>query len=86
MKKLYRVEVMCEVAVVAESAEEAEKLISEDSADWRHELGDAAYDVTEVINMNQLSEGWQGAYPYGGDGVHSCEFYFEATKGEGVES
>lgn len=75
MKKLYRVEVVCVVAVVAESTKEAEELISEDSWDWRDELGNAEYSAREVTNMNQLPEGWHGAYPYGDSGSATCESY-----------
>jgi hypothetical protein len=77
MKKLYRVEVTCEVAVVAESPKEAETLISEDSFDWRHELNNAEYSATEVTSMNQLEEGWHGACPYGDSADHPCEFWVE---------
>lgn len=83
MKKLYRVEVTCEVAVIAESIEEAEALLAEDSLDWRDELGQAEYSAREVTSMNQLAEGWRGAYPYGeGGGDHPCEFYLSETEAE----
>jgi len=79
-KKLYRVEVLCEVVVVADSPEEAETLISEDSRAWRDELRDAEYSASEVTNMNQLRDDWRGAYPYGAGGSdHPCEFYLSET-------
>jgi hypothetical protein len=81
MKKLYRVEVVCEVAVVAESAEQAEELLAENRYDWRGELESAEYSAREVTNMNQMDD-WRGSYPYGDDGSHHCESYVEASKTE----
>lgn len=80
MNKLYRVEVVCEVAVVAETQEEAEALVRDETVDWHDELGNASYDATEVTSMKQLDYGWRGAFPYMKQSEFQdkpCEFYVE---------
>lgn len=78
MKKLFRVQVICDVVVLAESLEQAEALLRDNTLDWRHELGDADYSATEVVSMAQIPE-WMGCLPYAEQGSEEkpCEEYLD---------
>lgn len=78
MKKLFRVQVICDVVVLAESLEQAEALLRDNTLDWRHELGDADYSATEVVSMAQIPE-WMGCLPYTEQGSEEkpCEEYLD---------
>jgi hypothetical protein len=80
MTKLFRVEVTCEVAVAAETQEEAERMLRDDDVDWGDELGHATFDASEVTSMSQLGDEWRGALPYTTHDDYKdkpCEFFVE---------
>jgi len=78
MSKLFRVQVVCDVVVLAESLEQAEAILRDNTVDWRHELLDADYSATEVVSVTQIPE-WKGCLPYSlqGEEEKPCEEYLD---------
>lgn len=74
---------ICDVVVLADSLEQAEAFVRDDTVDWRGELGDAGYYAVEVVSMAQIPE-WVGCLPYAKRGTEEkmCEEYVNKEQHE----